>query len=311
MDEILTPKCSLCGKPSIIYINYSGNNLCKMHFIEFVKDRVIKNIKEQIELKPNIKIAIAVSGGKDSMGMLKLMSDVLPPIPGLKLVAVTVDEGIEGYRNLSIPKVKKLADSLGIEHMVISFREMGLPTMDEVSKKDIEQTPCAFCGVWRRKGMNLLSKKVDADYIAVGMNLDDIAQSILMNYTKGDIGRMARLGPHNRKQKGLVPRVLPIVNIPEKEMYIYSLITGIDFYRSSCPYSNRAMRNIYRDIVNMLEDKMPGTRHAILNTHKQLLPLIQAEYPLESLNKCIYCGEPSTKTICKSCELELKLKTIK
>ncbi|MCL4325282.1 MAG: TIGR00269 family protein [Candidatus Thermoplasmatota archaeon] len=301
------PACSLCKRDSIIYIRYSGSNYCEMHFIDFIKKRVRENLRNQVLFKKGDRIAVAVSGGKDSMGMLKLLKEVVPPIPDLKLIAITIDEGIAGYRDITVPKVKKFAEMLNIEHRVISFSDIYGITMDDTVIKKKDYTPCTYCGVWRRKAMNIISREFDADYLAVGMNLDDISQSILMNFTKADIARLSRLGPHNIRQENLIPRLLPLVTIPEKEMYMYAYITGIEFHKSSCPYYSTAMRNIYREVVNKLEERMPGTRHSILQAHRTILPMLQERYPMESINTCKICGEPSVKEICKSCELYIEL----
>ena len=56
--------------------------------------------------------------------------------------------------------------------------------------------PCSYCGVFRRQGINALAKQVNADVVALGHNLDDMAQTVLMNMTNGDIDRTLRLAPH-------------------------------------------------------------------------------------------------------------------
>ena len=70
--------------------------------------------------------------------------------------------------------------------------------------------PCSYCGVFRRQGINALAEKVGADIMALGHNLDDMAQSIIMNFQKGNIERSVRLAPHTDDPiEGLAPRVVP------------------------------------------------------------------------------------------------------
>ena len=134
-----------------------------------------------------------------------------------------------------------------------------------------------------------------------------MAQSILMNFVNGDMKKLARLGPHKKIQPGLVPRILPLRTIPEKENALYAIVKNISFHDAKCPYSIRAHRGDFRDIVNELEYKTPGTRHSILNSYESIGDLLLDKYPPAKLNKCEICGEPTSQKLCKACILKQKL----
>ncbi|GIS41739.1 MAG: hypothetical protein Ct9H90mP14_1950 [Methanobacteriota archaeon] len=101
---------------------------------------------------------------------------------------------------------RELAESLSIEFVTLSYEEMGYERMDEVVQRmpiiannhdeAKGMMPCSYCGVFRRQSLNALAEKVQADVMALGHNLDDMAQSILMNLQKGEIERSVRLAPH-------------------------------------------------------------------------------------------------------------------
>src|SRR5207249_11348636 len=116
---------------------------------------------------------------------------------------------------------------------------------------------------FRRAARSRAAREVGADYVATGLHLEDTAQRSLMNSARGDIEKLARMGPHEPRQPGLVPRIQPLRMIPEKEVYLYSLLQGIEFHDATCPYAERAQRGRFRDIVHRLEEESPGTRHAI------------------------------------------------
>src|SRR5256884_8595454 len=101
--------------------------------------------------------------------------------------------------------------------------------MDEVVVVDPEAIPCSYCGPFRRHALNRAARDVDADYVATGLNLDDTAQSILMNVARGVIEKLARLGPHENRQTRLVPRSLPLRLITEKGGYLDAVRLGIEF----------------------------------------------------------------------------------
>src|SRR5438128_5848335 len=164
--------------------------------------------------------------------------------------------------------------------------------MDEVVTLDPEAVPCRSRGRVRREALNRAAREVEADYVATGLNLDDTAQSILMNVARGDIEKLARMGPHETRQPGLVPRIQPLRMIPEKEVYLYALLSGVEFHDATCPYAERAQRGRFRDILHRLEEESPGTRHAIVSGYDQMRPLLQAKYPPAPLNARPRCGEP-------------------
>lgn len=295
--------CSKCGKKSVTFIRYNGTHLCREHFIDFFTTRVKKESRKQFKLKSNDHIAVAVSGGKDSIVTLLTLYEIFEPRRDVELSAITVDEGIKGYRPSSIEIAKKYCSEYDIPFHLINFKETIGYTMDEISGHCGALTPCTYCGVYRRRCLNMKAKEIGATKLATGLNLDDTAQSILMNFTRGDVEKLARLGPHKRVQPGLIPRIQPVRTIPEKEMYLLAVLKGIDIHDRECPYSERALRGTYREIINRLEEKTPGTRHAILQSHDSMAELLFDKFPPSELKDCKSCGEPSTKDLCKGCTL--------
>lgn len=299
--------CDRCGRGAVIFIRYSGAHLCGPHFSEFVERRVKHEIRRQVDLRGGERLAIAVSGGKDSMVALKLTHDVLGMRKDIAMCAVTVDEGIAGYRESSIPMVADACDAMGVEHLVVSFRGMYGTTMDEIAGSERDVAACSYCGVLRRRAMNSAAREWGATHLVTGLNLDDTAQSILMNFARGDVERLARLGPHRRAQPGLIPRLQPLRTVPESESLLYAMVNGLEFHDLECPYAPEAVRNEYRAVVSGLEDKFPGTRHSIVRSYDALLPALEGTYEPSELGTCA-CGEPTRSGKCRSCQLLAGLK---
>ncbi|MEM1856919.1 MAG: TIGR00269 family protein, partial [Thermoplasmata archaeon] len=105
----------------------------------------------------------------------------------------------------------------------------------------------------------------------------------------------------------LVPRIQPLRMIPEKEILLYAILNGIEFYHGTCPYADLALRNQFRNAIDEWESRTPGTRHSIISTYEQIKPLIIENYKNFNLNKCEICGDPTPGKICKACELSLRL----
>ena len=299
--------CSKCGASSITLVRYSGQHLCGDHFRDFVERRVKREIHRQVEVRGGERVAVGLSGGKDSSTTTVLLHEILSPRRDVEILAITVDEGIASYRPEGIRFARDLCDGLGIEHRVTSYQETVGWTMDDVVVAEPTAIPCGYCGVFRRNALNRAAREAGADYVATGLNLDDTAQSILMNVARGDVEKLARLGPHARPQPGLVPRLQPLRTIPEKEVYLYAMLRGIRFHDGTCPHSERAQRGRFREILNRLEEDSPGTRHAIVSGYDRLRPMFAEHFPPPELNECVACGEPTANLMCKACELRAKL----
>lgn len=303
----MTKICSKCKKPALTYIRYNGTHLCNDHFIQYFEKRVKKDLKKQGKTDSNSKIGVAISGGKDSVVALHMTNTIFEKRPDITLFGITVDEGIKGYRDESIKYASENCKMLGIEHYIISFKDVVGITMDEIAAKKDELGECSYCGVFRRVCLNQKAKELGINKLVTGHNLDDMVQSILMNFVNSDLKKLARLGPHKKVQPGLVPRILPLRTIPEKENMLYAIVKNISFHDAECPYAIRAHRGNFRDIVDDLEYKTPGTRHGILNSYDNLKDLLFEKYPPTKLNKCKICKEPTSQELCKACILKQRI----
>ena len=210
---ISVKKCSKCSSQSILHQAYSGQHLCGKCLSNSIRRRTAKELRKQLILPKNarhddgspFRLLVAVSGGKDSAVLLSMIVDIIGKRRDVEIIAGCVDEGIQGYRKPSMDCAMNLSKDLGIRFETISYPELGYERMDSVVSKmpkigDLHDEangmmPCSFCGVFRRQGLNALAHKTKADVMALGHNLDDMAQSILMNLQKGEVERSIRLAP--------------------------------------------------------------------------------------------------------------------
>lgn len=294
--------CDICGRDAVTFVRYNGTHLCAEHFMRYVDRRVKREIRKQIDVHRGDRIAVAVSGGKDSMVALKMLSSVFNGTNGVEVHAITIDEGIEGYRPPSVDIVRRFCEENDVGFHLRSFSELGV-TMDAIAPVSGSSSPCTYCGVFRRMLMNEEARDLGARFIATGHNLDDAAQSIMMNFVRGDVERLARMAPHKHIQPGLIPRFMPLREIPEKETLLYALVSGLEFWDGVCPYWEAALRNQYRSIIDDLEDRSPGARFGILSSLDQIRPMLWSNMPQSNLHPCPRCGEPTVGDSCKACQL--------
>ena len=293
-------KCTICDNPAVISRRENGVRLCQQHFIQFFESKVYRTIISGSMISEKEKIAVALSGGKDSTALLFCLHRILSG-QDVEIVAITVDEGIAGYRDDTILAARAIAERLGVEQQVVSFREEYGQSLDEmVVGRHV--APCTYCGVFSKHALNRAAKSLGADKIATGHNLDDEAQTVMMNYLKGDMERLMRLRPR-RAQKGLVPRIKPLRAVPEKEIALYCMLNDVFFLSRECPYANLSLRSEVRDMMNILESGFPGTKLSTVRGFERMAEEEQDRWPQIELFACRQCGEPCVGERCKACEL--------
>ena len=127
--------CDKCGNPNIIIKKkQSGQKLCRDCFMESIQNKVLKDIRKYKLLEKGDKVLLGLSGGKDSVMLLDILNS-LRKRNIIDLVAVTIDEGIHGYREEGVEIAARNAKKLGVEHKIVTFKEYFGRTLDEIISK--------------------------------------------------------------------------------------------------------------------------------------------------------------------------------
>jgi len=259
-------------------------------------------------LRPEDKtVAVGVSGGKDSFSLLYFMNKIAEKKRQINIKVVSVDEGIKGYRDLK--HVKDYCKERGVELHVYSFKEEFGMSLDQMVKKT-DLKPCSVCGVLRRFLLNSKARELKADRIVTGHNLDDEAQSVLMNQFRGSMERSARLGPVTGivADSRFVRRVKPFYFLTEREITAYCFLRALPVEFGECPYAHSSYRGGIRDMLNEFTARHKQTKHAIINSFLSILPLLKKDFAEVEIKGCKNCGEPCSGETCKVCDFIKSLK---
>ncbi|TRZ68097.1 MAG: TIGR00269 family protein [Methanothrix sp.] len=297
--------CDKCRDRAVIYQRYSGKHLCARHFEEDVHRKVKQVLRKYRIFGGPSKIAVAISGGKDSTSLLYILKSLFSDRKDLELVAVAIDEGIAGYRSDTIDSAKAVAERLEVNLEIRSFDETFGVTTDYAASLGMEQGPCTFCGVLRKNLLNRTSRELGADALATGHNLDDESQTVLMNYLRGDLDRLYRLRPR-KVLEGLVPRIKPLRRVPEREVALYAITHDLPLGTSACPHISRAIRREVKDMLNDFEHGHPGTKYSIMSGFDRMLEF-RPPGTFQTV-PCVRCGEPCGDGLCQSCRLLEKIR---
>jgi len=305
-------KCSRCGKPAGIELKYSKEFLCNSCFVKLFEKRVRRTIRLGRLLDPKDKIAVALSGGKDSSVALYVLKRLSDKIPASEVIAITIDQGIKGQKR-NLGSAIELCKDLGVRHYIYSFKEEFDFTLDEIIRKskklDNPAPPCSYCGVFRRKLLNEKGRELGTTKIATGHNLDDEIQTAMMNLIRGDLDRIARMGAMVGvvKDRGFVPRIKPLRDCPENEVKAYARIKNLKFQTAKCPHSGEAFRGTIREVINKIDKNHPGSKFQMLKSTDNLVGILRGYKKFGKIRRCRRCGNLTSTELCKVCEIKMVL----
>lgn len=302
--------CDVCKRREAFFFRpYSGRKLCKKCFSESIEKKVAATVSKYKMLKFDDKTAVAVSGGKDSVSLLHILAKMELKCSKASVSAITIDEGIRGYRDEALKIAAENCRKLGVKHHVAAFKQLFGCTLDEIVKKMRAEnndgtTSCACCGVLRRKALNITARKIKATKLATAHTLDDEVQTMLLNIFHGDVLRIAKEKPiTDEVHPKFVQRIKPFCEIPEKETALYAYVKKVEFQSTPCPYASEALRNDVRLMLNRIEDKHAGMKFTIFKSIERIRPAIESISREERLIACSECGDPTTEEICRTCQM--------
>ena len=299
-------KCDRCENQAAYTRKYSGEKLCSECFSNSILRKTAKTISKYNMIKHDELVAVAVSGGKDSLALLNIINQ-MAATHNFRIKAITIDEGIPGYRNEALEIVEAFCAKLNVEHKVFSYKELFDLTLDEaLDLRGNEKTSsCSICGTLRRRAIDHAAKDIGADVIATGHNLDDTLQTFVINMLSGDTTKIGWMDPDT--STNTLRKIKPFCEIYESEIVFYAFTNDIPFQTEPCPHMNEGIRTEIREFLNSLEGKHSGIKN---NLYQSIIKVSQIVKNTNHKQKiiCIKCGNECTGEICSVCNMVLKLK---
>jgi cytoplasmic tRNA 2-thiolation protein 1 len=299
--------CEICqeSKPSVKRPK-TGQIVCKPCFYEAIELEVHQTIINTNLFRRGECIAIGASGGKDSTVLIHLLNILNKKYDyGINLHLLAVDEGIVGYRDDSLEAVKRNQAKYQLPLTIVSYNELYGWTMDKIVQKIGMTNNCTYCGVFRRQALDKGAKIIGAEKIVTGHNADDIAETVLMNFLRGDHFRLGKCTEIVTGEEGSLPRCKPLKYLYEKEIVLYAHYQKLDYFSTECLYSPNAYRGFAREFLKDLERKRPRAVLDIIHSGEMLCV---NSTPPEKMT-CQRCGSVSSNTLCKACLLLDTLKS--
>jgi uncharacterized protein (TIGR00269 family) len=294
-------KCRRCKAPAVIDVRRHNANFCRDCFLHHCREQVRRAIHEHRMLEPDDRVLVAVSGGKDSLALWDLLLELDVRADGLYLGL-----GIGEYSDESGRYARAYAAERGLTLHEVDLRSDYGYDVPEAARAT-RRAPCGACGLSKRHLFNQVALEHGYDAVATGHNLDDEAAVLLGNVLRWEAGYLGRQYPVLPAGDGFVRKVKPLVRLGEREMAAYCVLRGIDYQVEECPMAEGNRHLGFKELLNSLEDRSPGTKAAFLfgyfeRGHERFVGDSDEERE-QHLHACPSCGAPTTAELCAFCSL--------
>jgi len=305
------PHCIVCRQPAVIEEPRHRSAWCGGHFVDHVQGQVRKAIDSARRDDPDgrrmfsydDRILVAVSGGKDSLALWKILLDM-----GYRADGLYVGLGIGGYSSRSEQVCRDFAarhaQPRGSSLIVVDLAdEYGytIPT----GSRTVNRPTCGVCGLSKRYVFNRVAVDHGYDVMATGHNLDDEAATALGNVIRWQDDFLSRQRPVlPATGANQVRKVKPLYRLSEREMAAYCVVTGLDYVVEECPLVDGNTGHELKEALNLMERTSPGLKAQFLFG---FLDRAQEHWPADTddgdtiVGACASCGMPTTGETCAFC----------
>ncbi len=208
-------------------------------------------------IKEGDRIAVGVSGGKDSMALLAAMANLRIFYPEkFELVAITLDPRFGGEDG-DYSAIEEFCKEREIEYIV--KRTQLAEVIFDIRK---ESNPCSLCARMRRGALHDAAKAAGCNKIALGHHLDDVAETFIMNLFNG--GTLDCFMPVTYLSRKDIYMIRPMIFARESDCARVVRKEGLPIVKSKCPADGTTERQEVKDFLNSLEKKYGNVREKIL-----------------------------------------------
>lgn len=292
-------RCTRCSGQAILHLRSHRLALCREHFLERFQGMVKRAVKEYRQLSGGERVLVAVSGGKDSLALWDVLLEL-----GYDAEGLYIDLGIQkkGYSELSRRKAMAFASRRGARLLILDLRREYGVDVPEAARRS-RRSLCSVCGIIKRHEMTRIALEEGFDVLATGHNLDDEASVLLGNLLRWNLGLLARQAPRLEAwHPRLKPKVKPLCLLTERETATYAVVRDIDYiYELECPFSHGATSLVFKEALNRIEERSPGTKLFFFREFQKQRNLFPSSEAGEG--ECETCGFPSSARRCAFCRV--------
>lgn len=238
------------------------NEIMKYSYLKWFKGKVKKAIAEYEMIQDGDRIAVGLSGGKDSMVLLHVLSLIRREIPvDYEIHAVYIDMGWP----VSVNLLEEFCQESGV-----SFTRLKTNIAEVVFDVRREKNPCSLCANLRRGALNNAARRIGCNKVALGHHLDDAIETFFMSlfYT----GQFRTFSPVTYMDRSGITLIRPLVYHTQRTVENFMKREALPVIENPCPASGKTKREEVKGVVQYLNNLYPEFRKRFLTALKTLDP---------------------------------------
>ncbi len=294
MHEVYAGKCFICKQQKKVnLLKDFGAEVCDECLEIFLKKRVLSTIRSHHMIAEGDRVALGVSGGKDSITLLNILFDLKKRLR-YELIPFHMKLGFGDFSEQAARYALEAAHRLGTDIKIYDIRDFG------VRVEPVGSFPaCAVCGALKRTIFNKIARELGANVLATAHTFDDMFLFAIKNI----VSKKDNIPPAVSKSKNpsLPVKIKPMYRIPEYIIRKYCLVKEINHTTGECPVSD-GRGHALKKVFEQIDLVSPSMRKQILDSLKRILKVC-GKPPKEPEVECKLCGELSTQEICPLCRV--------
>ena len=229
--------------------------------------QILSSIRKAVDdygmINEGDKIAVALSGGKDSVTLLLALKNLQIFYPKhFELMALTIDPGSETF---DTTEMEKLCEKIGVEYVIekTHIKEV----VFDIRK---EKNPCSLCANLRRGIINSIAIREGCNKFAIGHNHDDVLETFLLNlFYTGSIGTFS---PVSYMDRTGITLIRPLIYTPEKDTKRFVKKNNLTIMPKVCPMDGTSKRESMKEMIITLQKDIPMIRANLFGAIQRNLP---------------------------------------
>lgn len=209
------------------------------------------------------KIAIGISGGKDSLTLLCAMKGLMRFYPKkFQIHAITVDLGFD---NLNLNEIKKLCEELEVPYSIVKTDIAKIIFEDRK-----ESNPCSLCAKMRKGALNEEIKKLGCNKVAYAHHKDDVVETMLLSLIYE--GRFHSFSPKTYLDRMDLTVIRPLMYVNEMDVIGYTKQSKLPVAKSPCPADGNTKREYVKQLLKQLTTDNPGVKERMFTAIVKGIP---------------------------------------
>ncbi len=197
------------------------------------------------------KIAIGISGGKDSLTLLHALNGLKRFYPNsFEIVAITVDLG---FKNIEFERIRAMTEEMGVEYHIVTTDISQIIFEDRK-----ESNPCSLCAKMRKGALNQLAKELGCNKIAYAHHKDDVVETMLMSFIYE--GRIHTFSPITYLDRMDLTVIRPMMYMNEADVVGFVNKMELPVLKSACPVDGYTKREYVKDLIKSIQSETPGVK---------------------------------------------------